>query len=36
MRFFLGARSVTGQMLALDSGQHLGWSAAQIATADVE
>lgn len=36
LRFFLAARSATGQMLALDSGQHLGWSASQIATADVE
>ena len=26
VRFILGARSMTGQMLALDSGQHLRWS----------
>jgi NAD(P)-dependent dehydrogenase (short-subunit alcohol dehydrogenase family) len=25
MRFFLAARSVTGQMIALDGGNHLGW-----------
>ncbi|MEM6491823.1 MAG: SDR family oxidoreductase [Pseudomonadota bacterium] len=36
LRFFLSARSVTGQMLALDSGQHLGWSAAQTAATDLE
>jgi NAD(P)-dependent dehydrogenase (short-subunit alcohol dehydrogenase family) len=23
--FFLGARAVTGQMLAVDGGEHLGW-----------
>lgn len=34
--FFLAARSATGQMIALDSGQHLGWSTRQIATADIE
>ena len=26
VRFILDARSMTGQMIALDSGQHLGWS----------
>lgn len=26
LRFLLGARSVTGQMIALDGGQHLGWA----------
>lgn len=26
VRFILGARSMTGQMIALDSGQHLRWS----------
>lgn len=26
VRFILSARSMTGQMIALDSGQHLGWS----------
>lgn len=26
IRFILGARSMTGQMIALDSGQHLGWT----------
>ncbi len=26
VRFILGARSMTGQMLALDGGQHLGWA----------
>jgi len=26
VRFILDARSMTGQMMALDSGQHLGWS----------
>lgn len=26
VRFFLAARSVTGQMIALDGGQHLGWA----------
>ena len=26
VRFLLDARTVTGQMIALDSGQHLGWS----------
>ncbi len=26
MRFILAARSLTGQMIALDGGQHLGWS----------
>jgi len=36
LRFFLSVRSATGQMIALDSGQHLGWSASQIAAADVE
>jgi hypothetical protein len=27
MRFLLSARSFTGQMLALDGGQHLNWGA---------
>ena len=26
LRFILGARSMTGQMIALDGGQHLGWA----------
>ena len=26
VRYFLGAPAVTGQMLALDGGQHLGWA----------
>ena len=26
IRFILGARALTGQMIALDSGQHLGWA----------
>ena len=28
MRFILGAPSMTGQMIALDGGQHLGWASA--------
>ena len=28
VRFILGARAMTGQMIALDSGQHLGWAPA--------
>jgi NAD(P)-dependent dehydrogenase (short-subunit alcohol dehydrogenase family) len=28
VRFILGARAMTGQMIALDGGQHLGWSQA--------
>lgn len=31
VRFLLAARAVTGQMLALDGGQHLGWSQPQAA-----
>ena len=26
LRFLLAARSITGQMIALDGGQHLGWA----------
>ena len=29
IRFILGARALTGQMIALDSGQHLGWAMPQ-------
>ena len=29
VRFILAARALTGQMVALDSGQHLGWSMPQ-------
>jgi len=25
VRFILGARAMTGQMIVLDGGQHLGW-----------
>jgi NAD(P)-dependent dehydrogenase (short-subunit alcohol dehydrogenase family) len=32
VRFILGARAMTGQMIALDGGQHLGW--AQTATTE--
>lgn len=31
LRFFLAARSVTGQMIALDAGQHLGWAQSPVA-----
>ncbi len=31
LRFFLEARSVTGQMIALDAGQHLGWAQSPLA-----
>lgn len=31
VRFLLAARAMTGQMLALDGGQHLGWSQPQVA-----
>lgn len=31
LRFFLEARSVTGQMIALDGGQHLGWAQSPLA-----
>ncbi|WP_119166902.1 SDR family oxidoreductase [Algihabitans albus] len=31
VRFLLAARAMTGQMLALDGGQHLGWSQPQAA-----
>jgi hypothetical protein len=26
VRFVVGAASLTGQMIALDGGQHLGWA----------
>ena len=29
IRFILGARALTGQMVALDSGQHMGWAMPQ-------
>ena len=29
VRFILQAEAMTGQMIALDSGQHLNWSAAR-------
>ena len=29
VRYLLAARAVTGQMIAVDSGQHLGWDAAR-------
>jgi hypothetical protein len=29
LRFILAAPAMTGQMIALDGGQHLGWSQAQ-------
>ena len=29
VRFILAARALTGQMIALDSGQHLGWAMPQ-------
>ena len=29
IRFILGARALTGQMIALDGGQHLGWAMPQ-------
>jgi NAD(P)-dependent dehydrogenase (short-subunit alcohol dehydrogenase family) len=32
--YFAGARTVTGQMLAVDSGQHLGWETPDIIDAD--
>ena len=31
MRFILSAPALTGQMIALDGGQHLGWAQAQLA-----
>jgi NAD(P)-dependent dehydrogenase (short-subunit alcohol dehydrogenase family) len=34
VRFILGARAMTGQMIALDGGQHLGWSQASRPPAD--
>lgn len=34
VRFILDARSMTGQMIALDSGQHLGWSSSGGGSAD--
>jgi NAD(P)-dependent dehydrogenase (short-subunit alcohol dehydrogenase family) len=36
LRFILDARSLTGQMIALDSGQHLGWRNAPPSDADLE
>jgi NAD(P)-dependent dehydrogenase (short-subunit alcohol dehydrogenase family) len=34
VRFLLGARSMTGQMLALDGGQHLPWRPSPKAAAE--
>ncbi len=34
VRFILDARSMTGQMIALDSGQHLGWSSSDADSTD--
>jgi NAD(P)-dependent dehydrogenase (short-subunit alcohol dehydrogenase family) len=36
LRFILAARSLTGQMIALDGGQHLNWAAANIGNIDDE
>ncbi|MBU2534286.1 MAG: SDR family oxidoreductase, partial [Alphaproteobacteria bacterium] len=36
VRFILAAHSVTGQMLALDGGQHLAWSNASDPTSNIE
>jgi len=36
VRFVLGARALTGQMIALDGGQHLAWSGYGSRGADVE
>lgn len=36
VRFILDAPSMTGQMIALDGGQHLGWSQARAGQADEE
>ncbi|MDP6952900.1 MAG: SDR family oxidoreductase, partial [Alphaproteobacteria bacterium] len=36
LRFILDAPSLTGQMIALDSGQHLGWRNAPTSDADLE
>jgi NAD(P)-dependent dehydrogenase (short-subunit alcohol dehydrogenase family) len=30
VRFILGAPSMTGQMIAIDGGQHLGWSSKKV------
>jgi len=34
LRFILDAKSMTGQMIALDGGQHLGWAQPQQATVE--
>jgi len=36
VRYILGARSMTGQMIALDGGQHLGWGQVSNATPPTE
>jgi NAD(P)-dependent dehydrogenase (short-subunit alcohol dehydrogenase family) len=36
VRFILDAPSMTGQMIALDGGQHLGWGQAATGRADEE
>jgi hypothetical protein len=35
VRFILDAPAMTGQMIALDSGQHLGWGQGRNAFGDV-
>jgi len=34
LHYILGARAMTGQMIALDSGQHLGWAQPQARTSE--
>jgi hypothetical protein len=36
LRFILTASSMTGQMIALDGGQHLNWGAPAVANTDEE
>lgn len=36
LRFILAARSMTGQMIALDGGQHMGWTQEGAAAAHIE
>jgi len=36
MQFILAARSMTGQMIALDGGQHLGWCQERMPAAQIE
>ncbi|MGE4527795.1 MAG: SDR family oxidoreductase, partial [Rhodospirillaceae bacterium] len=36
LRFILAARSMTGQMIALDGGQHMGWAQESAIAAHIE